>query len=62
MTEVGCTAVFGVGERAFGAGEGCGEWEVMGEEGKGLGECNIGVLGVVVTGTLGCWTGSASCG
>lgn len=45
MTEVGCTSVFGVGERAFGAREGCREWEVMGEEGKGLGECGIWVMG-----------------
>lgn len=34
VTEVGCTSAFGVGERDFGAGKGCREWEVMGEEGK----------------------------
>lgn len=42
--EVGCTSVFGVGERDFGVGKGCGEWEMMGEEGKGLEECDIHVV------------------
>lgn len=37
--------MFGVGERDFGGGEGCGEWEMMGEERKGFVECDIPVVG-----------------
>lgn len=43
--EVGCTFVFGVGERDFGAGKNCGEWEMMDEEGKRLEDCDIRVVG-----------------
>lgn len=37
--------MFGVGERDFGAENGCEEWEMMGEEGKGLEEWGIRVVG-----------------